>query len=141
MGVWMCGFVVFIFSSALHLLIIGSCYTAHRKFLVNIMKVYSDRNNIQVDLIRFHKIATLLTFEILKWEYIFATDVLIAIRDEAPLICRVPCAPDVSEPSHFETCHIGTSTIRDCATALFQITMYRQFARKVGTSAKSTLIR
>ena len=80
------------------------------------------------------KIATLLTFETLKWEYTFATDVLIAIRVESPPVCRAPGAPDVSEHSHFVTCHIGKSTIRDCTTALFQVTMYRQFARKVGTS-------
>ena len=72
------------------------------------------------------------TFETLKWEYTFATDVLIAIRDESPLVCR---APDVSER------HIGTSMIRDCTTALFLVTMYRQFARKVGTSANSALMR
>ena len=45
------------------------------------------------------------------------------------------------EHSHFETCHIGTSTIRDCTTALFQVTMYRQFARKVGPGANSALSR
>ena len=81
-----------------------------------------------------------MTFETLKWEYTFATDVLIAIRDESPLVCRAPGAPDVSEHSHFGISHIGTSTIRDCTTALFQVTMYRQFARKVGTSANSALI-
>ena len=63
---------------------------------------------------------------------------LIVYRDEAPLVY---CAPDASEDSHFGTFHIGTSTIRDCTTALFQVTMYRQFARKVGTSANSALIR
>ena len=51
----------------------------------------------------FRTKATLFTFETLKWKYTFATDVLIAIRDEAPLVCR---APDVSEHSHFGTCHI-----------------------------------
>ena len=62
---------------------------------------------------------------------------LIAIRDESPLVCH---APDVSEHSNFGTCHIGTSTIRDCTTALVKVAMYRQFARKVGTSANSALI-
>ena len=66
---------------------------------------------------------------------------LIAIRDESPLVCRAPGAPDVSEHSHFGICHIGPSTIRDCTTALDQVTMYRQFAGKVGTSANSALIR
>ena len=50
---------------------------------------------------------------------------LIIIRDESPLVYRVP---DASEDSKF-----------DCSTALFQVTMYRQFARKVGTSANSAL--
>ena len=36
------------------------------------------------------KLGTLLTFETLKWNYTFATDVLIVIRDEAPLVCRAP---------------------------------------------------
>ena len=52
--VWICGLVAFIFSYALHLRILGSCYTAH-KCIVNIMKVYIKRNNIQVELIRFRK--------------------------------------------------------------------------------------
>ena len=53
MSVGMCvgGFTV---SYVLHLLILGSCYTAHKR-IVNIMKVYIKRNNIQVELIRFHK--------------------------------------------------------------------------------------
>ena len=79
-------------------------------------------------------------FESLKWEYTFATDVLIGIRDESPLVCRATGAPDVSEHSHFGTCHIRTCTIQDCTTALFQVTIYRQFIRKVGTSANSALI-
>ena len=50
---WLCG--VFIGSYApLHLLILGSCYTAHR-CIVKIMKVYIKMNNIQVELIRFRK--------------------------------------------------------------------------------------
>ena len=43
--------------------------------------------------------------------------------------------------SHFGTCHIGTSMVRDCITVLSQVTMYRQFARKVGPSANAALIR
>ena len=101
--------------------------------IVTITKVYIARNNIHVEIIRFHvyKLATLLTFETLKWKYTFATNVIIVTRDESPLAYR---APDASEHSNFGTCHIGTSTIRDCTTALFQVTKYRQFARKVGTS-------
>ena len=45
-----------------------------------------------------------------------------------------------SEHGHFGACHIGTSTIRDRTTSLFQVTMYSQFARKVGPSPNSALI-
>ena len=131
-----CVWLVFIVSYALHLLIFGSCYTGLKR-TVDVLKVYIKRNNIQVELIRF-RIATLLTFETLKWEYTFANDVLISIRDESQLLCR---AQDISKHCHFGTCHIATSTIRDCTTALFHVTMYRQFARKVGTSTNSALIR
>ena len=62
---------------------------------------------------------------------------LIVTCDKSPLFYR---ALDASEHSHFGTCHIGTSMIRDRTTALFQVTMYKQFARKVGTSANSALI-
>ena len=51
---------------------------------------------------------------------------LILTRDESPLVYRAPVA---SEDSNF-----------DCSTALFHVTVYRQFARKVGTSANSALI-
>ena len=57
----------------------------------------------------------------------FATNVIILTRDESPLVYR---APVVSEDSNF-----------DRSTAIFHFTMYRQFARKVGTSANSALIR
>ena len=52
---------------------------------------------------------------------------LIVTRDESPLGYR---APDVSEDSKL-----------DCSTALFQVPMYKQFARKVGTTANSAIIR
>ena len=52
---------------------------------------------------------------------------IILTHDVSPLVCR---APVVSEDSNF-----------DLSTALFHVTMYRQFARKVGTSANSVLIR
>ena len=38
---------------------------------------------------------------------------LIATRDGSPLVYR---APDASEHRHFGTCHIGTSTSRDCTS-------------------------
>ena len=52
---------------------------------------------------------------------------IILTRDESPLVYR---ALVVSEDSNF-----------DLSTALLHVTMYRQFARKVGTSANSALIR
>ena len=52
---------------------------------------------------------------------------IILTRDESPLVYR---APVVSKDSNF-----------DLSTAQFHVTMYRQFARKVGTSANSALIR
>ena len=43
------------------------------------MKVYIEKNNVQVELIGFRKkMATLLTLQTLKWAYTLATDVLIA---------------------------------------------------------------
>ena len=55
------------------------------------------------------------------------TNVIILTRDESPL---VHCTLVVSEDSNF-----------DLSTALCHVTMYRQFARKVGTSDNSALIR
>ena len=52
---------------------------------------------------------------------------LIVTCNESPLVYRAPAG---SEDSKF-----------DCSTAIFQVTIYRQFARKVGTSANSALIR
>ena len=49
-------------------LALGSCYDVHIKRIVNIMKVYIERNKIQVELIRFLKTATLLSLETVKWE-------------------------------------------------------------------------
>ena len=118
----------------------GEVLRCPHKRIVTITKVYTARNNIHVEIIRFRKhLATLMTFETLKWKYPFATNVRIVTRDESPLVYRAP--ESASEHSHFGTCHIGTSTIRDCTTALFQVTMYRQLARKVGTSVNSALIR
>ena len=61
-----------------------------------------------------YKLASLVTFESLKWKLSFATNLLIVTRDESPLVYRVP---DALEDSHFGTFHIGTSTIQDCTTA------------------------
>ena len=51
---------------------------------------------------------------------------IILTRDESPLVYR---APVVLEDSNF-----------DLSTALFHVTMYRKFARKVGASANSPII-
>ena len=51
---WVCVWVVFIVSYALHLLILGNSYTAHKR-IVDIMKVYIKWNNIQVELILLRK--------------------------------------------------------------------------------------
>ena len=56
---------------SLHSVSFGQLLRCARKRIVNnfIMKVYIERNNIQVELIRFRKkIATLLKLESLKWE-------------------------------------------------------------------------
>ena len=37
-----------------------------------------------------YKLATLMTFETLKWKYTFAPNVLIVTRDESPLVYRAP---------------------------------------------------
>ena len=52
---------------------------------------------------------------------------IILSRDESPLVYLVPV---FLKDSNF-----------DLSTALFHVTMYRQFTRKVGTSANSALIR
>ena len=54
-------------------------------------------------------------------------NVIILTRDESPPVYR---ATVVLDDSNF-----------DLSTALFHVTMYRQFARKVGTSANSAQIR
>ena len=92
--------------------------------------------------------ATLFPLETFKWEYSFGTPVLeiglIAIRDESPLysMCWVrpmfrvmtTSVPAISghnqfgtyslrdipnsEHTHFGTCHIGTSIIRECGKSV-----------------------
>ena len=42
-------------SYSLHLLLLGSCYAVHINTLSIILKVYIERNNMQVELIRFRK--------------------------------------------------------------------------------------
>ena len=63
--------------SATHFIyLFGQLLRCAHKRIVNIMKVYIERNNMQVEFIRFlKKILTLLTLDTSKWEYTFATDV------------------------------------------------------------------
>ena len=62
--------------TSLHSVRFGQLLRCVRKHFVNMMKVYIERNNMQVELIRFRKkLATLLTLETLKWEYGFANAV------------------------------------------------------------------
>ena len=86
--------------------------------IVTMTKVYIASHNLPVEIIRFHTIGF--------------SDLLSRIRNSTttgrPL--RVYRGPFISEDRSF-----------DLWTALFHVTMYRQFARKVGTSANSALIR
>ena len=117
------------FGDVLHLLILGKCYAVHINASslnksVHRKKQHTRGNNTIPE--------KKLNFEV---ETYYA---LIATCDESPLIYL---APDVPEHSHFGICFIGTNTIRDCTTALFKVTVYRQFVRKVGTTANSALMR
>ena len=80
--------------------------STHRHYDESVHRI----KQLAVEIIRFHTIETLVTFE-----------------TRQPRVYR---APFISEDSNF-----------DLSTALFHVTMYRQFARKVGTSANSALIR
>ena len=54
----------------------------------------------------------------MKWEYTFATDVLIAIRDKSPMFrSGAPSAPDVSGDDYFGTRHYGKYSIRYIVTS------------------------
>ena len=121
------------------------------------MNVCIERNNIQVELIRFRKNSDFIAVGNFEVGIYFATDVLIAIRDESPLFCSGgPGVPDVSAHDHFGTRHFGTYSIRNIFTSGHVISgqarfvtahlqhfkfLYRQFARKVGSRANSALIR
>ena len=80
----------------------GEVLRCPHKRIVTITKVYIARNNIgptrgnnKIP----YKLATLMTFETLKWKYTFARNVLIVTRDESPLVYRAP--ESASEHSHF----------------------------------------
>ena len=105
----------------------GDLLRCPHKRIVTITKVYIATNNIHVKIKRFRKNSGFN--EILKFqvEKSFATNVIILTSVESPLVYR---APVVSDDSNF-----------DLSAALFHITIYRQFSRKVDTSANSALIR
>ena len=63
------------------------------------------------------KLATLVTFATLNKKVEIDFRDQLVTRDESPLVYRAP--ESASEHSHFGTCHIGTSTIRDCTSAIY----------------------
>ena len=75
------------------------------------MKVYIERNNIQVELIRFRKNSDFIAVGNVEVGIYFHDRRLIAIRDDSPLVCS-GAAPDVSAHGHFGRCHFGTYSIR-----------------------------
>ena len=104
---------------SLYLVRFGQLLRCAHKRIVNIMKVCIERNNIQVELIRFRKkIVTFIAVGNFEVGIYFATDVLIAIRDESPLFCSGgPGVPDVSAHDHFGTRHFGTYSIQYIVTS------------------------
>ena len=72
---------------------LGSCYVVHINAYVNIMKAYIERNNIQVELIRFRKNIDFIdggNFEVGNFRDRRVYEIgLIAIRDVSPLFCAV----------------------------------------------------
>ena len=152
---------------SLHSVRFGQLLRRAHKCIVNIMKVYIEMNNIQVELTRFRKNSDFIAvgnFEVGIYfrdrsTHCYPRRVATVLFSGAGRTGRFGTSPlrytpfrDIfnSVHSHFGTCpirniatsghfHIGTSTIRDCTTALFQVTMYRQFARKVVLSANPAL--
>ena len=51
----------------------GSCYAVHNKRIVNIMKVYIERKNMQVELIKFHQNYRIYSRLLLRTEEFKAT--------------------------------------------------------------------
>ena len=117
----------------------GDLLRCPHKPIVTITKIYTARNNVGptsgINTIP-QKVATLMTFETLRWKYTFATDVLITIRDEAPLVYRAPSALDVSEHSHLGTCHMGTSTIRVGTSTNSALILHYLLRLKLSTSTR-----
>ena len=102
-----------------------------------------------------YKIATLLTFETLKWDILSRpTYSLLSVTSRHSSVQGAPGGRMFLGHIQFGTRHFGTYSIRNIVTmghvilgqarfgtALFQVTMYRQFAWKVGPIANSVLIR
>ena len=73
--------------SSHHTVRFGQLLRCAHKRIVNIMKVYIERNNIQVELIRFRKkISTLWTLETSKLET-FGTDMFIKLGSLLSVTC------------------------------------------------------
>ena len=115
---------------------------AHKR-IVNIMKVYIEKNNVQMELIRFRKkIATLLTLQTLKLELglYFRHRCAHCIRNESPLFgSEAPGVPDVSGHDHFGTecrskCQFGSNSLLFTSSiAAFTRTRNKpNFVRRVG---------
>ena len=88
----------------------GEVLRCPHKRIITITKVYIAKkqhrrgNNNTIP----YKLATLVTFETLKWKYTFATNMLIVTRDESPLVYHAP--ESASEHSRFIviSVHFGT---------------------------------
>ena len=94
----------------------------HINALSIIMKLYIERNNIQVELIRFRKknrdFIDVRNFAV--GIYTLATDVftkLGSLLSVTSRYCSVQGAPDVSGHDHFGTRHFGTCSIRFIVTS------------------------
>ena len=141
--------------SSLHAIRFGQLLRCAHKRIVNIMKVYIERNNVKVEFKLFRKYIDIGNFEVeLYFRDWLVYDIgLIVTRDESPLTRswgagRFGASPfrytpfrdtinSVHNYSHFETsgqARLGTAL-------LHFIKLRRQFARKVGPSANSALIR
>ena len=73
-------------SSSLHSYRFGQLFRCAQKRIVNIMKVYIERNNMQVELIRLRKqILSLLTLETSKW--ILSQPTCLRMESHSNIIC------------------------------------------------------
>ena len=112
------GFVV-----APHLFILGSYYAVHK------LKTHCQYDeSVQMELIRLGKNSVFIDI----WNFEVEIYDRRAIRAEAPLACGGPCGPDVSEDSHFGTCHIGTARFggqQNCTISSYYVQTVRTESR------------